>query len=194
MSEAQLRCTGLSPPLCPCTVFWREVRVSSDHRWLCEGISLAIECILILSFTLSMTCHTSTPSSFSFPGKPSGLKAGRKLKSHRRDNRWASKKYNKSHSVTAMKANPMGGTFMPPPLSGNSHPAPSCQVLKSDVPMYSPLSASHPHQAHACPRDTSWRRSALRPSSPTRPSVRVSVCSLSRTERRLHASSPEMVA
>merc|ERR1719420_1545162 len=31
---------------------------------------------------------------------------------HRRNNRWSSKKYNKSHSVTAMKANPLGGSCM----------------------------------------------------------------------------------
>ena len=45
-------------------------------------------------------------------GKPSGLKAGRKLRNHRREERWSSKKDNKSHSVTAMKANPMGGSCM----------------------------------------------------------------------------------
>lgn len=45
-------------------------------------------------------------------GKPSGLRSGRKLRNHRRDQKWNSKKYNKSHSVTAMKANPMGGSCM----------------------------------------------------------------------------------
>ena len=45
-------------------------------------------------------------------GKPSGLRAGRKLKIHRRNQRWASKKYNKSHSVSHMKANPLGGSCM----------------------------------------------------------------------------------
>lgn len=44
--------------------------------------------------------------------KPSGLRAGRKLRFHRRDERWASKKYNKSHSVSHMKANPLGGSCM----------------------------------------------------------------------------------
>eukprot|EP01034_Spumella_vulgaris_P022516 gene22516-28649_t len=40
--------------------------------------------------------------------KPSGLRAGRKLANHRRNERWSSKKYNKSHSVSHMKANPLG--------------------------------------------------------------------------------------
>ena len=44
--------------------------------------------------------------------KPSGLRAGRKLKTHRREEKWSSKKYNKSHSLTAMKANPLGGSCM----------------------------------------------------------------------------------
>ena len=45
-------------------------------------------------------------------GKPSGLRAGRKLATHRRVQRWASKPYNKSHSVSHMKANPLGGSCM----------------------------------------------------------------------------------
>ncbi|CAM9748234.1 unnamed protein product [Ectocarpus sp. 12 AP-2014] len=45
-------------------------------------------------------------------GKPAGIRAGRKLRIHRRNERWASKDYNKSHSVTAMKANPLGGSSM----------------------------------------------------------------------------------
>ena len=45
-------------------------------------------------------------------GKPSGLRSGRKLANHRREERWSSKKYNKSHSVSHMKANPLGGSCM----------------------------------------------------------------------------------
>ena len=62
-----------------------------------------------------------------------------------------------------------------------------------------------------CPRVLLWRRcellilnsvflfiknvlAVLRPNSPTLPSVRESVCSWSRTERKLHASFQEMVA
>jgi small subunit ribosomal protein S23e len=44
--------------------------------------------------------------------KPSGLNAGRALANLRRNERWSSKKYNKSHSVSAMKANPMAGSCM----------------------------------------------------------------------------------
>ncbi len=44
--------------------------------------------------------------------KPSGIRAGRKLRTHRRNERWSSKPYNKAHSVDHMKANPMGGSTM----------------------------------------------------------------------------------
>ena len=45
-------------------------------------------------------------------GKPSGINAGRKLRIHRRNQRWASKKYKKAHLVSTMKANPLGGSSM----------------------------------------------------------------------------------
>ena len=45
-------------------------------------------------------------------GKPAGIRAARKLRTDRRTNRWANKKYTKSHSKTAMKANPLGGASM----------------------------------------------------------------------------------
>eukprot|EP00941_MAST-03F_sp_MAST-3F-sp1_P006124 g6124.t1 len=45
-------------------------------------------------------------------GKPSGIRAARKLRVHRRKQRWANKEYSKSHSITAMKANPLGGASM----------------------------------------------------------------------------------
>ena len=44
--------------------------------------------------------------------KPAGIQAARKLRNHRREQRWAQKTYNKSHSITAMKANPFGGASM----------------------------------------------------------------------------------
>mmetsp|Transcript_150490 Transcript_150490/g.288335 ORF Transcript_150490/g.288335 Transcript_150490/m.288335 type:complete len:146 (+) Transcript_150490:48-485(+) len=44
--------------------------------------------------------------------KPRGYNAARKLRVHRRAQRWAQKSYNKSHSVSAMKANPLGGSSM----------------------------------------------------------------------------------
>lgn len=45
-------------------------------------------------------------------GKPQGIRCGRKLRTHRRENRWRDNGYVKSHSVTAMKANPFGGSAM----------------------------------------------------------------------------------
>jgi small subunit ribosomal protein S23e len=45
-------------------------------------------------------------------GKPNGLRTGRKLRLHRKDQRWRDLSYCKAHSVTAMKANPMGGSTM----------------------------------------------------------------------------------
>jgi small subunit ribosomal protein S23e len=45
-------------------------------------------------------------------GKPAGLRTARKLRTHRRNQRWHDLQYCKAHSVTAMKANPMGGSTM----------------------------------------------------------------------------------
>ncbi|EEC50354.1 predicted protein [Phaeodactylum tricornutum CCAP 1055/1] len=45
-------------------------------------------------------------------GKPNGIRTGRKLRIHRRNQRWNDLKYCKANSVTAMKANPMGGSTM----------------------------------------------------------------------------------
>mmetsp|Transcript_37070 Transcript_37070/g.63999 ORF Transcript_37070/g.63999 Transcript_37070/m.63999 type:complete len:144 (+) Transcript_37070:36-467(+) len=45
-------------------------------------------------------------------GKPQGIRTGRKLRTHRRAQRWSNQAYCKSHSVTAMKANPFGGACM----------------------------------------------------------------------------------
>eukprot|EP00126_Sphaerothecum_destruens_P006570 Sdes_comp19423_c0_seq1m10787 len=42
-------------------------------------------------------------------GKPRGIRAGRKMRIHRRENRWADLKYKKSHLGTALKANPFSG-------------------------------------------------------------------------------------
>lgn len=47
-----------------------------------------------------------------FRSKPAGMQAARKLRNHRREQRWAQKAYNKSNSITAMKANPFGGATM----------------------------------------------------------------------------------
>jgi small subunit ribosomal protein S23e len=45
-------------------------------------------------------------------GKPNGIRTGRKLRLHRKDQRWRDLSYCKAHSLTAMKANPMGGSTM----------------------------------------------------------------------------------
>ncbi|XP_033110628.1 small ribosomal subunit protein uS12 isoform X2 [Antedon mediterranea] len=42
-------------------------------------------------------------------GKPRGLRTARKLRNHRRDQRWHDKDYKKAHLGTALKANPFGG-------------------------------------------------------------------------------------
>ncbi|KAK7822653.1 hypothetical protein U0070_002001 [Myodes glareolus] len=41
-------------------------------------------------------------------GKCRGLRTARKLRSHRRDQKWHDKQYKKAHLGTALKANPFG--------------------------------------------------------------------------------------
>jgi len=43
-------------------------------------------------------------------GKPRGIRAARKLRNHRRVERWADKNYKKAHLGTVYKANPFGGS------------------------------------------------------------------------------------
>lgn len=45
-------------------------------------------------------------------GKPAGINCGRKLRTHRRTQKWRDQAYAKANSITAMKANPMGGSTM----------------------------------------------------------------------------------
>ncbi|KAI8511130.1 40S ribosomal protein S23 [Branchiostoma floridae] len=42
-------------------------------------------------------------------GKPRGLRSARKLKDHRRQQRWHDKSFKKAHLGTAVKASPFGG-------------------------------------------------------------------------------------
>ncbi|KAM3183291.1 40S ribosomal protein S23 [Hymenolepis weldensis] len=42
-------------------------------------------------------------------GKPAGIHTARKLRTHRRTQRWADKQYKKAHLGTRWKANPFGG-------------------------------------------------------------------------------------
>lgn len=48
---------------------------------------------------------------FLFPplGKCRGLRTARKLRNHRREQKWHDKQYKKAHLGTALKANPFGG-------------------------------------------------------------------------------------
>lgn len=47
---------------------------------------------------------------FFFPGKPRGLRTARKLKDHRRKQRWHDNDYKKANLGTRYKANPFGGS------------------------------------------------------------------------------------
>mmetsp|Transcript_7680 Transcript_7680/g.23238 ORF Transcript_7680/g.23238 Transcript_7680/m.23238 type:complete len:146 (+) Transcript_7680:123-560(+) len=42
-------------------------------------------------------------------GKPRGMRAARRLRNHRREQKWHNKRYARKHSATAMKANPFAG-------------------------------------------------------------------------------------
>eukprot|EP00178_Gracilaria_changii_P010880 TRINITY_DN314_c0_g1_i2.p2 TRINITY_DN314_c0_g1~~TRINITY_DN314_c0_g1_i2.p2 ORF type:complete len:146 (+),score=30.97 TRINITY_DN314_c0_g1_i2:208-645(+) len=42
-------------------------------------------------------------------GKPAGMRCARKLRTHRREQKWHNKRYSRKHSATALKANPFGG-------------------------------------------------------------------------------------
>ena len=44
--------------------------------------------------------------------QPRGIRAGRKLKTHRREQRWKSIKYSKANTVATMKAKPLGSASM----------------------------------------------------------------------------------
>ncbi|KAM7453234.1 hypothetical protein BLSTO_06023 [Blastocystis sp. subtype 1] len=45
-------------------------------------------------------------------GKPCGIRAARKLRVVRRQERWADKKYKKGHNISSIKANVLGGATM----------------------------------------------------------------------------------
>lgn len=53
---------------------------------------------------LVLTIYFSSSS-----GKPRGIRVARKLRTHRREQRWHDKHYKKAHLGTALKANPFGG-------------------------------------------------------------------------------------
>ena len=45
-------------------------------------------------------------------GKPAGIRAARKLRTTRRNQKWNQKSYAKANSLAALKANPLGGSSM----------------------------------------------------------------------------------
>ncbi|XP_010641429.2 40S ribosomal protein S23 [Fukomys damarensis] len=54
-------------------------------------------------------CPSAKQRSVFLLGKCRGLRTARKLRSHRRDQKWHDKQYKKAHLGTALKANPFGG-------------------------------------------------------------------------------------
>ena len=60
---------------------------------------------IVSAFQAFSECFSSSCSL----GKPRGLRTGRKLRLHRRDQKWHDKAYKKTHLGTALKANPFGG-------------------------------------------------------------------------------------
>ncbi|KAI4887307.1 hypothetical protein NFI96_014694 [Prochilodus magdalenae] len=69
------------------------------HSFLFEQLSLnSIDCVL---FGLWLVCC--------FVGKCRGLRTARKLRDHRREQKWHDKQYKKANLGTALKANPFGG-------------------------------------------------------------------------------------
>ena len=50
------------------------------------------------------------PAPLPFAGKPRGINAARKLRTVRRQQRWAQKRYKKAHLGTQFKCNPFGGS------------------------------------------------------------------------------------
>ena len=68
---------------------------------------------ILFSNKITNTSLVLLPRSFHFfCRKAAGIRAGRKLHNLRKSERWASKKYNKSHSITHLKANPLHGACM----------------------------------------------------------------------------------
>ena len=65
-----------------------------------------------LPWSISYTMFTIYWSNISYigKGKPSGLNAARKLRTHRRENRWADKQFKKRLLGTAFKSSPFGGS------------------------------------------------------------------------------------
>uniref|UniRef100_A0A452HZY7 Small ribosomal subunit protein uS12 n=1 Tax=Gopherus agassizii TaxID=38772 RepID=A0A452HZY7_9SAUR len=86
---------------------------------LCAGAAFPIRRSRAASRgVLAVTCRSrgagwvflfAARASSSAMGKCRGLRTARKLRSHRRDQKWHDKQYKKAHLGTALKANPFGG-------------------------------------------------------------------------------------
>lgn len=48
-------------------------------------------------------------STWLFTTTSAGIRCARKLRTHRREQKWHNKRYSRKHSATALKANPFGG-------------------------------------------------------------------------------------
>ncbi|ROI15578.1 40S ribosomal protein S23 [Anabarilius grahami] len=79
----------------------------------CSGRALALSTRGVLPAVICAECHVivlSCPDSeHAIMGKCRGLRTARKLRNHRREQKWHDKQYKKAHLGTALKANPFGG-------------------------------------------------------------------------------------
>ena len=101
---------------------WGRVRIKSfqwvkskNYNGILPGKRHAVLRVKILemhvypNIYIKYLCGRSLRRFFLFKGKPRGLRTARKLRLHRRDQRWHDKDYKKSHLGTRWKANPFGG-------------------------------------------------------------------------------------
>ena len=80
---------------------WLKTRLANQYGYVLCIFLIFLEIFLLSPFFIFFY--------FSFQGKPRGLRTARKLKNHRRDQRWHDKDYKKSHLGTRWKANPFSG-------------------------------------------------------------------------------------
>uniref|UniRef100_A0A668UCQ4 Small ribosomal subunit protein uS12 n=1 Tax=Oreochromis aureus TaxID=47969 RepID=A0A668UCQ4_OREAU len=62
-----------------------------------------------LKYPKNVTSVGGFHNSAAYKGKCRGLRTARKLRNHRREQKWHDKQYKKAHLGTALKANPFGG-------------------------------------------------------------------------------------
>ena len=86
----------------------------NEDRLLCSTLDHHPFLIFLLTQWVSERRKSSYDTSqglfvFRILGKPRGLRTARKLKDHRREQRWHDKDYKKSHLGTRWKSNPFAG-------------------------------------------------------------------------------------